>query len=176
MPTITAPNIEVTQVVTGFIYELSIAEDDSGTGITRLDIGPYFFEGVPPRVRYPEAVTHEMSPPDWQAIRWITDAKGQSWLSYQGGVIHPDDGEVLFQFTSNRPSATKAGPSLIVWHGTRSDSYDVPVPDYSVAAPARNSRHDISGLGRVYKQAGCMPQVVLSCLSLAAAVAWVVIR
>ena len=172
MPTITAPNIEVTQVVTGFMYELSIAEEENGTGITRLDIGPYTFPGVPPRVKYPEAVTHEMSPRDWQAIRWVTDELGQSWLRYQGGTILPDDGEVLFQFTSNRAAATKSGPKLIVWRGNRSESFDVPTPDYSVDAPARNSRHDSQGLGRVYSTTGCAPQFVLGCLCLVGAVAW----
>jgi hypothetical protein len=173
MPTITAPNIEVTQVVTGFIYEISISEDDSGSGITRIEIGPYFFSGVPPRVVYPEAVTNELTPSGWSQIGWITDTKGQSWLRFNGGVIKPGDGEAIFQFTSNYKAAAGSGPRLVVWHGARSETFDVPVPDYSSEPPLRNSRHDSTGLGKVYRQSGCMPQTVLCCLIAASLIALV---
>ncbi len=163
MATITAPNIEVTQVVTGYIYELSLAEEDSGSGITRIDIGPYRFEGVMPRIKYPEAVTNEMAPPDWQPIRWFTDASGNSWLRYQGGIIRAGDGEALFQFTSNFASSGNAGQSLVVWRGDRSETYGVRVPDYSQQPTLRNSRRDSSGLGKVY-QTGCAPHFVLGCV------------
>src|SRR5450432_1993068 len=105
MPTITAPNFEVTRVVTGFMYELTISEDDSGSGITQIDIGPYKFEGTAPKVEYPEAVTNEGAPSGWSQIGWFTDSKGQSWLRYIGGVIMAGDGEALFQFTSNFQAA-----------------------------------------------------------------------
>jgi hypothetical protein len=168
MPAITAPMIEVTQVVTGFLYELSIAEEDGGAGITRVDIGPYTFSGVPPKVSYPESVTNEMCPPDWQPIRWITDERGVSWLRFQGGVLLPEDGEALFQFTSNYAASDNSGTHLVVW-----ETFDVPLPDYTCEAPARNSRHDSTGLGRIYKSSGCMPQIVLSAVAVVAAVvAW----
>jgi hypothetical protein len=176
MPILTAPHIEVTQVVTGFMYELTIAEEENGTGITRIEIGPYSFGGVTPRVRYPEAVTHEMAPPDWQAIRWVTDEQGRSWLRLEGGIICSGDDEALFQFTSNYQAAAGSGPKLIAWRGNRSESYTVPVPDYSIPAPNRNSRHDSQGLGQVYKQSGCMPQVVLGCLAIGGLVALAAIR
>jgi hypothetical protein len=170
MPTITAPDIEVTQVVTGFMYQLSIAEEDGGVGIDRIDIGPYHFDGTPPRVKYPEAVTQEMAPPDWRSIRWITDGKGQSWLRFDGGTIRPDEGEALFQFTSNHAPATKSGPRLVVWRGARSETFDVPVPDYTRKAPARNARHDSTGRGEIYKQTGCLPQLVLGCAAIVGAI------
>jgi len=174
MPTITAPNIEVTQVVTGFMYELTIAEDDNGTGITQIDIGPYKFPGLPPRVEYPESATNESCPSGWSQIGWSTDSKGFSWLSYKDGVIRPGDGEALFQFTSNYKAVAGAGPGLVVWHGSRSESFAIPVPDYSSTPPLRNSRHDSVGQGRVYKQAGCLPQTVLICLVCAAIAAMVI--
>jgi hypothetical protein len=161
MPTITAPNIEVTQVVTGYMYELTISEEDNGSGITQIDFGPYKFPGAFPKIEYPESVTNESCPAGWSQIGWYTDTKGQSWLSYKGGVISPKDGEALFQFTSNYPASAGAGPKLVVWHGSRAENFDIPVPDYSVAPPLRNSRHDCTGLGLVYKQAGCLPQTVL---------------
>ena len=176
MATITAPSMEVTQVVTGYMYQLAIAEEENGAGITRIDIGPYFFNGVPPRVQYPEAVTTEMVPPGWEAGRWFTDAKGATWLRFPGGVLRPDDGEQLFQFTSNYAAADDAKTHLVVWHGpNRSETYDVPVPDYTRLATLRNPRHDSQGLGRVYKQTGCLPQLVIGCGVLAGLV-WHLVR
>ena len=174
MPTITAPNIEVTQVVTGFMYELTLAEEDGGPGITRIDIGPYKLEGLYPKIEYPESVTNESCPAGWSQIGWYTDPKGLSWLRYDGGIIRASDGEALFQFTSNHAALVGAGPRLTIWRGTRSETFDVPVPDYSTAPPARNSRHDSTGLGRVYKQAGCLPQTVLMGLIIAGLLALIV--
>ncbi len=166
MALITAPNIEVTRVVTGFMYELSIAAEEGAGPITRIDIGPYYFPGVAPKIEYPEAVTNEMTTPTWSPIRWYTDADGTSWLRYQGGELVAEDGEALFQFTSNFAPSDNAGAHLVVWRGTRSETFDVPVPDYTQAPPKRNSRSDSQGLGRVYST-GCLPQVVLSCLAIA---------
>ena len=111
MPMITAPYVETQQVVTGFMYQLHIAEEANGPGITRLDIGPYFFGGAAGRVTYPEAVTNEMTPPGWQAIRWYTDEAGASWLRWEGGRLNSEDGEMLFQVTSNYPPSNyRRGP------------------------------------------------------------------
>ena len=122
MAAITAPYVETQQVVTGFIYQLHIAEQENGQGITRLDIGPYFFPGAPPQVKYPEAVTNEMCPPDWQAVRWVTDAGGASWLRWQGGRLHAEDGEQIFQLTSNYPPATPTRRSMSGGRGRRAPS------------------------------------------------------
>ena len=87
MPTITAPNIETQQVVTGISYTLSISESDTGTGITRIEIGPYYFDGPSGRVKFPEAPTNELCPADFQSCQWIVDPDGAAWLRFDGGII-----------------------------------------------------------------------------------------
>ena len=179
MPTVTAPYIDTTQVVTGFMYQLHIAEQSGGQGITRLEFGPFRFPGTAPLVKYPEAVTNEMCPPGWGAIHWVTDESGQSWLRWQGGRLSEDDGEVIFQMTSNYPPTHEtAGPALYVFRGTseKSERYNCPTPDYSVPPPQINSRHDVIGKGTTFVRgttdengnkvskmtgAGCAPMIAL---------------
>ncbi len=170
MPTITAPYIETQQVVTGFMYQLHIAEETNGPGITRMDIGPYFFGGTPGLMKYPEAVTNELAPPGWQGIRWFTDESGASWLRWQGGRLNSEDGETIFQMTSNYPpSNTNAG--LHVWRGNRApERYAISAPDYSLSPPVINPRHDVKGQVAFAKGAGCAPPLMLACFALAAAV------
>ena len=180
MPTVTAPYIDTQQVVTGFMYQLHIAEQSGGQGITRMDIGPYRFPGSPPLVKYPEAVTNEMCPPGWSAIRWITDASGQSWLRWQGGRLNHEDGEVIFQMTSNYPATHEtAGPALYVFRGgsEKSERFEIPTPDYSTPPPQINPRHDVIGKGTTFVRgtvdedgkkvakmtgAGCVPAITLT--------------
>jgi hypothetical protein len=163
MPTVTAPYVETQQVVTGFMYQLHIAEEENGQGITRLDIGPFRFEGTPPLVKYPEAVTNEMCPPDWQAIRWVTDESGTSWLRWQGGRLDMSDGEQIFQMTSNYPPTT-SGANLYVHRGAgrAPEKYSVPTPDYSKAPPQINPHHDVIGKTTFVPGAGCAPILLLA--------------
>lgn len=172
MPTITSPLVETQKVVTGTIYQITIAEESGGSGITRIDIGPYQFPGVAPRVQFPEAVTNELCPPGWEQICWYVDPKGQAWLRYEGGRIMPEDGHLVFQYTSNYPPTSDGSAYMVIWHDNRSEKQMAPVPDYSVSPPKMNSRHDSTGLGRDYKQWGCMPQLVLGALAIAAAAIW----
>jgi hypothetical protein len=172
MPTATVPYVEVQQVVTGFMYELHIAESEGGPGITRLDIGPYRFDGKPPQIKYPEAVTNELCPVGWQAIRWYTDESGASWLRWEGGVVHDTDGELIFQMTSNYASSQTAA-DLYVWRGSRRapERFQIPAPDYTLAPPEINPRHDVIGLGKVFTAgSGCLPPLVLVVGVIAAAV------
>ena len=170
MATVTAPYVETQQVVTGYMYELHIGEEENGPGIVRLEIGPYFFPGAAPQMKYPEAVTNEMCPPGWEAVRWVTDEAGASWLRWQGGRIVADDGEMLFQLTSNYP-ASNTGPELYVWRGNRKspERYGISAPDYSQEPPQINPRHDVIGK-KAFARAGCAPVVLLTLGSLAAAV------
>lgn len=170
MPMITAPYVETQQVVTGFMYQLTIAEETNGPGITRLDIGPYFFIGAAGRMAYPEAVTNEMTPPGWQAIRWFTDEAGASWLRWEGGRLDSEDGEMLFQVTSNYPpSNTDAG--LYVWRSGRApERYAISAPDYSAEPPVNNPRHDVKGQVAFVQGKGCAPVLALAALGVAAAV------
>ncbi|MCW3058666.1 MAG: hypothetical protein ABIY70_05725 [Capsulimonas sp.] len=172
MPTVTAPYIETQQVVTGYMYQLHIAENENGPGITRLDIGPYYFPGAPPQIKYPEAVTNEMCPPSWQAVRWFTDESGASWLRWQGGRLLSEDGEQIFQLTSNYPS-TSSGPGLHVWRGNSksSERYSVTAPDYSQEPPKINPRHDVIGKGSTFVKGGCAPVFILGLLTIAAVAA-----
>lgn len=165
MPSLTAPFVEVTQVVTGFMYQLHIAEETGQPGITRLDIGPYFFSGAPPQIRYPEAVTNELCPPDWQAVRWVTDEGGQSWLRWQGGTLTAEDGVTTFQLTSNYPAAN-TGAALHVFRGPKRapDRFTISAPDYAQPPPANNSRHDVKGQAQ-FVGPGCAPSLVLSVLA-----------
>jgi len=159
MPTVTAPYVETQQVVTGFMYQLHISEETGGPGITRLDIGPYYFSGRAPQVKYPEAVTNELCPPGWQGIRWITDESGASWLRWEGGRLSEEDGEAVFQLTSNYP-AREGGPALYVWRAGRraAEKYNVPVPDYTQSPPKINARHDVIGNGTTFAaRKGCAP-------------------
>ena len=110
-------------------------------------------------IKYPEAPTNELCPSGWQQVRWITDKSGNLWLRFEGGVLHPEDGYKVFQFTSNFPSVTGGVIKMNVWRGARIESFDVPVPDYSQPPPARNNRRDSTGLGWVYKQWGLFPKV-----------------
>ncbi len=138
---LTAPYIETQQVVTGFLYQLHIAEESSGAGITRLDIGPYFFGGAAERVPYPEAVTNEMTPPGWQAIHWHTDEAGASWLRWEGGRLDAEDGELIFQMTSNYPPG-RGDAALYVGRG-RPASPSPPLTTRSTprsSTPATTSR------------------------------------
>jgi hypothetical protein len=163
MPTVTGPYIETQQVVTGFMYQLHIAEEENGQGITRLDIGPFRFPGTPPLVKYPEAVTNEMCPADWSAIRWVTDETGASWLRWQGGRLNSSDGEAIFQMTSNYPP-TSTGAALYVYRGSnpKAERYEIPTPDYSAAPPQINPRHDVVGKGTTFVQgSGCAPVLAL---------------
>ena len=145
MASITAPFVETQQVVTGFMYQLQIGEEANGLGITRLDIGPYYFPGAAPQIRYPEAVTNEMTPPGWAAIRWYTDEAGASWLRWDGGRIVTEDGEMLFQMTSNYPPS-QSGAALYVFRGKQGpERYAIAAPDYSQPPPAVNPRHDVKG-------------------------------
>ncbi|MBV9848061.1 MAG: hypothetical protein JO250_00085 [Armatimonadetes bacterium] len=173
MAAITAPYVETQQVVTGFIYQLHIAEEENGTGITRLDIGPYFFPGAPPRVKYPEAVTNEMCPPGWQGIRWVSDAGGASWLRWEGGRLRAEDGEQIFQLTSNYPPSN-TGAQLYVWRqGAKSaDRFTLSAPDYSQPPPKNNPRHDVKGQKSFAQATGCAPLLALGALILAAARHW----
>ena len=158
------PYVETQQVVTGFIYQLYVAENENGPGITRLDIGPYYFSGTPPQVRYPEAVTNEMCPPGWQAIRWITDDAGASWLRWQGGRLTPEDGETIFQLTSNYPESNE-GASLLVWRANAKspERFSIAAPDYSHPPPQINPRHDVIGRGRTFVVgSGCAPPTILA--------------
>lgn len=162
MPTVTSPYVETQQVVTGIIYQLSIAEENGGPGITRLDIGPYYFQGIPPKVKYPEAVTNELCPPDWKAIRWVTDSEGKSWLRWEGGVLEASDGDTLFQMTSNYPPAS-SDAALYVWQGNSraSKRYAIAAPDYTVSPPKINTRHDVIGQGSIFQSGvGCAPPTV----------------
>ena len=169
MPTVTAPYVETQQVVTGFIYQLYIAEEQNGQGITRLDIGPYYFPGAPGQIKYPEAVTNEMCPADWQAIRWVTDPGGASWLRWQGGRLDPEDGEMIFQLTSNYPSSN-TGAALHVWRGNRASvRYAISAPDYAQEPPEVNPRHDVIGQNSFVKGAGCSPVLLLAATGLVAA-------
>src|SRR6185437_5423379 len=133
-------------VVTGFMYQLHIAEEQNGQGITRLDIGPFRFPGTPPLVKYPEAVTNEMCPPGWSAIRWITDDSGASWLRWQGGRLDSADGEMIFQMTSNYPP-TSTGAGRFVYRGpnSRPERYEIPTPDDTVTPPQINPRPHAAG-------------------------------
>lgn len=163
MPTVTAPYVETQQVVTGFMYQLHIGEENNGQGITRLDIGPYFFSGVPPQIKYPEAVTNEMCPPDWQAVRWFTDEAGASWLRWQGGRLHTEDGEAIFQLTSNYPPSN-TDAALYVWRGSSlsPEKYAISAPDYSQSPPQINPRHDVVGQKTFAKRNGCAPIIVMA--------------
>lgn len=163
MPTVTAPYVETQQVVTGFMYQLLIGEEENGQGITRLDIGPYFFPGAPPQIKYPEAVTNEMCPPDWQAVRWVTDDSGASWLRWQGGCLRPEDGETIFQMTSNYPpSDTAATLHVSRGSGKASEKYAINAPDYSQAPPQINPRHDVIGQKEFAQRHGCAPLLILA--------------
>jgi hypothetical protein len=153
------------------MYEISVSAESSNPGITRIDVGPYRFPGTSPLVKYPEAVTNEMCPPGWSGIKWVTDKDGASWLRYEGGVLTPDDGEVIFRFTSNFPPAESSESRMVIWNGKKQESYRVTVPDYSSKPPRLNSRHDCVGQGRAYSQFGCMPQLILGIVA-TALVAW----
>jgi len=168
MPTITAPLVETQHVVTGTLYQITIGEEQNGTGITRLDIGPYQFPGVAPNLDFPEAVTSELTAPGWEPIRWFVDSKGAAWLRFDGGRLLPEDGEMVFQYTSNHSPVSDGSHYMVIWRDGRSEKYIAPVPDYSIAPPRFNSRHDSTGLGRVYKQWGCLPQLVIGLLGLLA--------
>jgi hypothetical protein len=170
MPTVTAPYIEIQQVVTGFMYELHIAEEDGGQGITRLEIGPYYFPGAAPRIKYPEAVTNELCPPDWQGVRWVTDENGASWLRWDGGRLDPEQGEMLFRMTSNYPSSDQGQAALLVWRGKNraADRYKISVPDYTQQPPQINPRHDVVGQGITFAQrGGCLPPTVFCLCAIA---------
>jgi len=159
MPTVTSPYVETKQVVTGIIYQLSIAEDTGGPGITRLDIGPCHFAGIPPKVKYPEAVTNELCPAGWKAIRWVTEPDGKSWLRWDGGILRPEDGNILFQMTSNYPAAT-SDAELWVWRGKSSEPqrFQISAPDYTLTPPKINNRHDVIGQGTIFQTgSGCAP-------------------
>jgi hypothetical protein len=162
MATITAPYVETQQVVTGYMYQLYVGEEQNGQGITGLDIGPYYFEGAPPRIKYPEAVTNELCPPDWQAIRWFTDEAGASWLRWQGGRIDPEDGEIIFQYTSNYPPSENAA-ALYIRRGLSQTTqrYAITAPDYTQSPPRINSRHDVIGQKR-FASTGCAPTMALA--------------
>ena len=170
MATITAPYVETQQVVTGFMYQLHVGEEQNGQGITRLDIGPYFFAGAAPQVKYPEAVTNEMCPPGWQAVRWVTDDGGASWLRWQGGILYPEDGEMLFQLTSNYPPSN-TDAALHVWRvgGKSPERYAISAPDYTQAPPENNPRHDVLGQKSFVKGKGCAPVVLAVGFGLATA-------
>ncbi len=170
MASITAPYVETQQVVTGFMYQLQIAEEENGGGITRLDIGPYYFPGAAPQIKYPEAVTNEMTPPGWAAVRWFTDESGASWLRWEGGRIDQKDGEMLFQMTSNYPPS-HSGAALYVWRGKQgTERYPIAAPDYSQPPPAVNPRHDVKGQLQFTQGTGCAPVFVLGALGIAALV------
>ncbi len=170
MPTITAPYVETQQVVTGFMYQLHIAEETNGPGITRLDIGPYFFGGAQGRITYPEAVTNEWPRPAGRRIRWFTDEAGASWLRWEGGRLDSEDGEMIFQMTSNYPP-TNTDAGLHVWRGSRPpERYAISAPDYSQEPPAVNPRHDVKGQVAFAKGAGCAPPLVLAVFAIAAVV------
>ena len=174
MPAITAPLVETQYVVTGILYQTTLQEDENGTGITRIEIGPYHFGS--PEPKYPEPVTNELAPPGWSPIRWVTDESGASWLRYEGGIIRREDGEVVFSFTSNFPPTSTGPARMVIWRGNRAEYFTVPTPDYTQPAIRRNTRHDCVGQGRVYKQFGCFPQLALGLMSLAAFVAGILIR
>lgn len=169
MPMITAPYVETQQVVTGFMYQLHVAESGGGPGITRLEIGPYFFGGTQGLVKYPEAVTNEMAPPGWQAVRWYTDAGGASWLRWEGGRLDAENGEAILQLTSNYPP-TNTNAGLLVWRGGRSERYAISAPDYSQEPPAINPRHDVKGQVAFAKGAGCAPPLALAVFAIVEAV------
>lgn len=172
MPTVTAPYVETQQVVTGFIYQLHIGEETDRPGITRLDIGPYFFTDAGPQKKYPEAVTNEMCPPGWNAVRWYTDEAGASWLRWQGGRLLPEDGEAIFQLTSNYP-ATNTDAALYVWRGNAKtpDRYAISAPDYSQTPAKINPRHDVTGKKQFAKGSGCAPPLVFALAALCVALA-----
>jgi hypothetical protein len=161
MASITAPYIETQQVVTGTNYLLTIAESDTESGITRIEIGPYHFVGAAGQKKYPEAPTNELVPAGWGQIHWVQDEHGNSWLRFEGGIIVAKDGDRLFQFTSNFPPSNNGTAQLRIWRGNRPETFEANLPDYNQAPPARNSRRDTSGLGRVYQKWGCLPQVIL---------------
>ncbi len=166
MAALTAPYVETQQVVTGFMYQLHIAEETNGPGITRLDIGPYFFGGTPDQPKYPEAVTNEMTPPGWAAVHWFTDPAGASWLRWEGGRIDTEDGEVLFQLTSNYAPGT-SDAALHVWRGSRApERFALLAPDYSQPPPANNPRHDVKGQKEFVKGTGCAPPLALAVFGL----------
>ena len=170
MAMITAPYVESQQVVTGFLYQLQIAEETNGSGITRMDIGPYYFSGAAPQIKYPEAVTNEMTPPGWAAIRWFTDTAGASWLRWDGGRLLPEDGEMIFQMTSNYPP-TQTGAALYVTRGKRApERFAITAPDYTQPPPAVNPRHDVKGQIEFTKGAGCAPVLALAFVGAAAVV------
>lgn len=162
MAMITAPYVETQQVVTGFMYQLQIAEEANGPGITQMDIGPYYFSGAAPQIKYPEAVTNEMTPPGWAAIRWFTDQAGASWLRWEGGRLDSQDGEMLFQMTSNYPPSNDSA-ALYVWRGKRDpERFAIAAPDYSQSPPAVNPRHDVKGQIAFTQGTGCAPLFILA--------------
>jgi hypothetical protein len=152
MATITSPSIATQQVVTGINYELTIAESSTGTGITRIEIGPYFFEGAAGQIKYPEAPTNELCPAGWQQIHWVQESDGSSWLRFEGGIVRASDNERIFQFTSNFPPSSDGLAKLRIWRGSRSETFRANVPDYSQAPPLRNARRDSTGLGKFYRK------------------------
>ena len=152
MASITSPQIETQLVVTGTNYQLTIAEASTETGITRIEIGPYYFTGATGQVKYPEAPTNEMVPSGWQQIHWVTERDGSSWLRFEGGIITADQGERVFQFTSNFPPSSSGLAKLRIWRGTRTEKFAVNVPDYDQKPPVRNSRRDSTGFGEIYKK------------------------
>jgi hypothetical protein len=168
MASIIAPHIETQLVVTGTSYTLTIAEANSESGITRIEIGPYYFEGAKGQTKFPESPTNEMVPPGWEQIHWVEAEDGSFWLRFDGGVLLPEAGNQLFQFTSNFPPSSSGLAKLKVWRGNRSETFNENVPDYDQKPPKRNSRHDSTGLGQVYQKWGCMPQVILCLATLAA--------
>ncbi len=173
MAMITAPYVETQQVVSGFLYQLAIGEEENGPGITRLDIGPYYFGGAASAAPYPEALTNEMTPPGWAAVRWFTDGAGASWLRWDGGRIAPEDGEMLFQMTSNYPACAPSGSGvgLYVGRGTRTpERFAIAAPDYSQSPPVVNSRHDVKGQIAFAPTTGCAPVLLLAAAGITLAV------
>jgi hypothetical protein len=161
MASLTAPFIETQLVVTGTNYFLTIAETSDQNGITRIEIGPYYFDGAEGQKKYPESATNELVPAGWGPIHWVQESDGSSWLRFDGGKLVPSDGNRVFQFTSNFPPSNEGLAKLTVWRGTRSETFRLSVPDYNQKPPIRNSRRDSFGLGQVYQKWGCMPQVIL---------------
>ena len=131
------------------MYQLHIGEEANGQGITRLDIGPYYFPAGAAAGQIPGSRDQRDDPAGLgRRSAGITDEAGASWLRWQGGRHCPEDGEMLFQMTSNYPpSQHRCGPVRLA-RQARPGALRIAAPDYSQPPPQINPRHDVKGQKR----------------------------
>ena len=116
MRAITAPMVETQPVVTGTLYQITLAEADGESGITRIEIGPYEFPGVP--VRYASAGFDNLvvypQPATPGAALLITYARGPLPLVKPLDVpeLPAADHPALWQFAVTRLRLTEGGQEL----------------------------------------------------------------